>query len=193
MVMVGWLGDVELGAHQIVINLASLTYMVPLGLSIGAAARVGNLIGAREPLRVRRACATALSLGGGVMAVFGMGFVVFRNVLPRLYLEDPAVLVLAAALLPIGGAFQIADGLQVVGAGLMRGMGRPKVGAMVNLVGFYGLGLPLAWLLAFPLGLGLRGIWWGLAAGLGLVAMLLLAWVARTSRRPLDELRVALH
>lgn len=72
----------------------------------------------------------------------------------------------------------------------MRGMGRPKAGAIVNLLGFYVLGLPLAWLLAFPVGLGIIGIWWGLAAGLGGVALMLCIWVMRTARRPLAELTV---
>ena len=93
-------------------------------------------------------------------------------------------------LLPVAGAFQIADGLQVVGGGLMRGMGRPQAGAIVNLVGFYVIALPLAYLLAYPLGHGLRGVWWGLAAGLGGVAAMLVVWVTRTSRRPLESLRV---
>ena len=96
----------------------------------------------------------------------------------------------AATLLPIAGAFQIADGVQVVGAGLMRGMGRPDAGAVVNLIGFYAVGLPLAYALAFPLGFGIVGIWWGLAAGLGGVAGMLVFWVGRTSRRPIEELSV---
>jgi len=72
----------------------------------------------------------------------------------------------------------------------MRGMGRPQAGAIVNLVGFYVIGLPLGWLLAFPLGQGIIGIWWGLAAGLGCVALMLCVWVMRTASRPLDELTV---
>jgi MATE family multidrug resistance protein len=129
-------------------------------------------------------------MGGGVMALAALIFVVFRNVLPLFYLEEAAVVGLAASLLPIAGAFQIADGVQVVGGGLMRGMGRPKAGAVVNLVGFYVIGLPLAWLLAFPLGLGVVGIWWGLAAGLTGVAIMLYFWVMRTAARPLEELTV---
>ena len=130
-------------------------------------------------------------MGGGVMAFAAVVFIVFRNELPALYTPDVAAIALAATLLPIAGAFQIADGVQVVGAGLLRGMGRPMAGAIVNLVGFYVIGLPLAYLLAFPLEMGLTGIWWGLAAGLGGVALTLVGWVTRTSRRPLSELRVA--
>jgi MATE family multidrug resistance protein len=190
MIMIGWIGVVELAAHQVVINMASFTFMLPLGIAIAASARVGNLIGAQDSTRLRIACRTAFAMGGGVMAVAAFVFVVFRESLPLFYIEDAAVVSLAAVLLPIAGAFQIFDGLQVVGGGLMRGMGRPKAGAIVNLVGFYVIGLPLAWLLAFPAGLGIIGIWWGLAAGLGGVALMLCIWVMRTAKRPLVELTV---
>ena len=164
--------------------------MLPLGVSIGASVRVGNLIGARDAGGLRRSCRTALLMGGGVMAFAAIGFIAFRDVLPRFYLEDAAVVGLAASLLPIAGAFQIADGVQVVGGGLMRGMGRPKAGAIVNLLGFYVIGLPLAWYLAFPAKLGVVGIWWGLAAGLGGVAVMLTVWVMMTAGRSLDDLTV---
>jgi len=190
MIMIGWIGVVELAAHQVVINMASFTFMLPLGIAISASVRVGNLIGAREPARLRVACRTAFAMGGGVMAVAALIFVVFRQSLPLFYINDIAVVSLAAILLPIAGAFQIFDGLQVVGGGLMRGMGRPQAGAIVNLVGFYVIGLPLAWLLAFPLEQGIIGVWWGLAAGLGGVALMLCVWVMRTASRPLDELTV---
>ncbi|MCP4904524.1 MAG: MATE family efflux transporter [bacterium] len=190
MIMVGWMGVIELGAHQIVMNLASFTFMVPLGISIGASARAGNLIGAGDGARLRVACRTGLLMGAGVMAIAAFCFIAFRNGLPTLYGAEPAVVAMAATLLPIAGAFQIADGVQAVGGGLMRGMGRPQAGAIVNLIGFYAVGLPLAYLLAFPLGFGMRGIWWGLAAGLGGVALMLVAWVTTTNRRPLGELRV---
>jgi len=193
MIMIGWIGVIELAAHQVVINMASFTFMAPLGVAIGASVRVGNLIGARDPERLQLACRTAFAMGGGIMAVAAVVFVVFRETLPLMYIGDPVVVSLAALLLPIAGAFQIFDGLQVVGGGLMRGMGRPKAGAIVNLVGFYVLGLPLAWLLAFPLELGIIGIWWGLAAGLGGVAVMICVWAMHTARRPLDELTVDTH
>ena len=193
MIMIGWIGVLELAAHQVVINMASFTFMLPLGIAIAASVRVGNLIGAGDPERLRVACRTALAMGGGVMAVGACIFIVFRETLPLFYIEDAAVVSLAALLLPIAGAFQIFDGLQVVGGGLMRGMGRPQAGAIVNLIGFYVIGLPLGWLLAFPAGLGIIGIWWGLAAGLGGVAFMLCIWVVRTAKRPLVELTVDTH
>ncbi len=190
MIMVGWMGITQLAAHQIVMNMASFTFMVPLGVAIGASTRAGNLIGARDISGLRVACNMGFLMGGGVMAIAALVFFGFRDVLPTFYSTDVSVVALAATLLPIAGAFQIADGLQVVGAGLMRGMGRPQAGAVVNLIGFYAVGLPLAYVLAFPLGLGLAGIWWGLAAGLGGVAIMLVAWVRRTNQRSFEELRV---
>jgi multidrug resistance protein, MATE family len=190
MLIVGSIGVAELAAHQVVINMATLTFMFPLGIAIGAGARAGNLIGARDGAGLRLACRIALLMGGGVMAIAAVVLVVFREALPRLYLDDPEVVAIAASLLPIAAAFQIFDGTQVVGGGLMRGMGRPQAGAFANLFAFYVIGLPLAWLLAFRFGLGVIGVWWGLAAGLGCVAAILCVWVARTSRRPLAELAV---
>lgn len=190
VMLVGSLGVAELAAHQVVINMASVTFMVPLGVAIGAGARAGHLIGARDPAGLRLTCRTALAMGGGVMALAAIAMIALRASLPRLYVEDAAVVALAASLLPIAGAFQIFDGIQVVGGGLMRGMGRPQAGALANLLAFYGIGLPLAWLLAFRLDYGIRGIWWGLAAGLLSVAVLLCVWVGRTSRRSLAELTI---
>lgn len=190
MMMVGWMGVTELGAHQIVMNLASFTFMVPLGVSIGASARAGNLIGAGDARGLRVACRVGFLVGGGVMAIAAICFVAFRQALPTLYTNEASVVAMAALLLPIAGAFQIFDGVQVVGAGLMRGMGRPQAGAVVNLLGFYAVGLPLSYALAFRMDLGLVGIWWGLAAGLGGVAIMLVAWVSRTNRQSLATLRV---
>lgn len=190
MMMVGWMGVTELGAHQIVMNLASFTFMVPLGVSIGASARAGNLIGAGDARGLRVACRVGFLMGGGVMAIAAVCFVAFRQALPTLYTNEASVVGMAALLLPIAGAFQIFDGVQVVGAGLMRGMGRPQAGAIVNLLGFYAVGLPLSYVLAFRMDLGLVGIWWGLAAGLGGVAIMLVAWVSRTNRQSVATLRV---
>ena len=120
-----------------------------------------------------------------------LAFVLLGPLIASAFTEDPDLLRVTTHLLYVAAAFQIADGVQVVGGGLMRGMGNPKAGAIVNLIGFYAIGLPLGWLLAFPLELGLVGIWWGLAAGLGGVAAMLVVWVARTAARPIAQLRVA--
>ena len=174
----GWLGGAELAAHSIALNLASITYMVPLGIGLGASARVGNLIGAGEPQAAQRAAWVAFTLGGGVMAFFALLFIAGREVIPSWFTADPAVVALAATLLPIVAAFELFDGLQVVGSGVLRGMGRTRPAALFNLVGYYALGLPLAAWLGRPERLGLIGIWWGLALGLAVVAGLSVVWVA---------------
>ncbi|MEO8275867.1 MAG: MATE family efflux transporter [Thermoanaerobaculia bacterium] len=175
----GWLGPTELAAHAIALNLASITYMVPLGIALGASTRVGNLIGAREPVAAARAGWVALALGSGVMALFALLFIAGRSLIPSWFTPDAAVIALAATLLPIVAAFELFDGLQVVGGGILRGMGRTRPAALFNLIGYYALGLPLAAWLGRPERLGLVGIWWGLALGLAIVAILSVLWVWR--------------
>jgi MATE family multidrug resistance protein len=188
--MAGWLGRESLASHQIVLNMASLSFMVPLGISQGAATRVGNLIGAGDLPGMRRAIKVSIALGAGVMVFSAVAFSVLRFEQPALYTQDLGVLALAAQILPLAAAFQLSDGTQVVAGGVLRGMGRPDAAAIVNLFGYYGLALPCAYALAFSLGHGLTGIWVSLAAGLTLVAGALLFWVQRTARRPLAALRV---
>lgn len=189
--MVGWISVEAVGAHQIALNLASLTFMVPLGVSMGAGARVGNLIGAGDASGMRRAVGVALAAGVAVMCFSALGFVVMRSQLPRLYTSEWAVIAAAAQVLPLAGAFQLSDGAQVVAGGVLRGMGKPHAAALANLIGYYALGLPLGYVLAFRFGLGLRGVWLGLTIGLFVVSATLLLWVSRTARRPLAELTVA--
>lgn len=175
----GWLGSEELAAHSIALNLASISYMVPLGIGLAATTRVGNLIGGGEPRAAQRAAGVALAMGAAGMSLFALFFVTGRHWIPTWYTLDPAVLALTAALLPIAAAFELFDGLQAVGGGILRGMGRTRPAAAFNLIGYYVLGLPIAWWLGAPDRLGLAGIWWGLAAGLFVVAILAVFWVGK--------------
>jgi MATE family multidrug resistance protein len=177
--MAGLLGELGLAAHTVVLNLASLSFMVPLGLSIATVTRVGNLIGAGNPAAAQRAAWVALGLGAGVMSCSSLGFVLGRYWLPTWYTKEAEVIALAATALPIAAAFQLFDGIQVVGGGVLRGMGRTRPAAVFNLVGYYALAMPLGYWLAFEKGLGIRGVWWGLATGLASVALLLLVWIWR--------------
>jgi MATE family multidrug resistance protein len=186
--MAGWLGRDELASHQIVLNMAALSFMVPLGISQGGAVRVGNLIGRGDAAGMRRAIQAALLLGVGVMAVSAALMSLLRFELPALYTGDARVVALAAQILPLAAAFQLWDGTQVVAGGVLRGMGRPGTAALVNLVGYYAVALPLAYVLAFGFQMGLSGIWVALAAGLAVVALSLAFWVRRTARQPLAEL-----
>ena len=189
--LAGRLGDqvVPLAAHNIVLQLASFSFMLPLGLSIGAAARIGNLIGARDPIGAQRAAWVALGLGAGVMAVCGILFVALRHQLPSWYTDDAAVIALCVGILPIAAAFQVFDGVQVVGAGVLRGMGRTRPAAWINLVAYYVLALPLGWWWCFELGHGLSGLWWGLGAALAIVSLLLVGYIH--ARGPRSVGRVA--
>jgi multidrug resistance protein, MATE family len=188
--MVGWLGVDAVAAHQIALNLASLTFMVPLGISMGASARVGNLIGMGNEAGMRRAVWVAIAAGAGVMIFSALAFTTLRGQLPLLYTQQTALVLAAAQVLPLAGAFQLSDGTQVVAGGVLRGMGRPHAAAIVNLVGYYAFALPLGWVLAFKFELGLVGVWLGLTLGLMAVSVALLFWVRLTLRRPLAELTV---
>jgi MATE family multidrug resistance protein len=116
-------------------------------------------------------------MGAGVMTLSAALFVVFRHGLPRLYTPDAEVILACAAILPIAAAFQIFDGTQAVGCGVLRGMGRTRPAMVFNLVSYWILALPIGGWLALRRGWGLAGIWWGLALGLGLVAISLVLWV----------------
>ena len=179
--MAGKLGPTSLGAHAIVLNLASFSFMFPLGISTAAAVRVGNLVGAGDEAGARRAAHLSLLLGAGVMSLFGALFFLLRWQLPRLYGAGPEVTSLCAHVLPIAAAFQMLDGTQVVASGILRGLGRTKPAAVFNLGGYYVLALPLAYYLALRGGWGLRGVWLGLAAGLLFVTAGLLLMVLRKS------------
>jgi MATE family multidrug resistance protein len=170
---------VALAAHTAAISLASVTFTVPFGVAMAAVVRVGNLVGARSRRDAQRAAWVALAIGAAVMSVSALTFWLGRFRLPYIFTREPAVVVATAAILPIAAAFQIFDGLQVVGCGVLRGMGQTRPAAFFNLLGYYGLALPLAWWLGFRLRLGLPGIWWGLALGLASVALLLVAWIRR--------------
>lgn len=178
MLLAGWLGEAELAAYTVVINVASVSFMIPLGISMAAVVRVGNLVGAGRPREAQRAAWVALALGAGVMGAAALVFVLGRESIPALYGVDPGVQALATATLPVAAAFQVFDGTQVVGCGVLRGMGQTRPAAWMNLVGYYALALPLAYWLAFERGQGVAGLWWGLTVGLLAVAAALVCWIA---------------
>ncbi|MFI5315209.1 MAG: MATE family efflux transporter [Myxococcota bacterium] len=190
-VMAGWLGISALAGHTIVLNMIALWFQVPMGISLAASVRVGNLLGGSDLPGARLAGSVALSLGAGVMLIAATAFVLFRTELPLLFTRDAAVVELAALILPIAGAFQIFDGTQVVAGGILRGAGRTRAPALANLLGYYAFALPLALWLGSPARLGLAGIWWALLLGLVAVSSLMLFWLRRASQLPLAELRVA--
>lgn len=188
--MSGWIGASALAAHTIVLNMIALWFQVPVGISIAAGVRVGNLLGASHLDGARLAGSVGLGMGAGVMLIAAFGLIAFRNHLPFLFTSDPEVVALAALILPIAGAFQVFDGTQIVAGGILRGAGRTNAPALANLLGYYTFALPLAAYIGAPERFALAGIWWSLLVGLVLVVSLMLFWLRRASRMGLAELRV---
>lgn len=184
-VMMGWLGANTLAAHQIAINLATVSYMTTSGLGAAATIRVGTFLGQRDGLAVRRAGFTLIGLAVLVMLLWAVAFITGNHFLPGLYIDDAAVLSIAAPLMVIAGFFQLSDGMQVVCAGALRGLQDVKVPSLLIFVAYWVLALPIGYLLAFPMGYGAIGIWLGLLLGLTLTAAAMVWRFNRLSHRPL--------
>ena len=183
--LAGSLGTTQVASHQIAINLASLTYMVPLGISAAAAVLVGHAVGRGNVADARRQAVTALVTGAGFMVGTALLFLALPGSLARLYSSDPGVLALSGALIPLAGIFQVFDGTQVTAIGVLRGVGDTRTPFLVTLMGYWAIGMPFGILLGLRLGLGAVGLWWGLVAGLGAVAGILVLRVRRILRGPL--------
>lgn len=179
----GWLTPVALATHQIALNYASLTYMVPLGVSAAAAVSVGHAVGAGDPERARRAGWLALGLGTSFMLLAAVVFLAAPGPLIALYTRDPQVMAVGPSLLGLAAAFQIFDGIQTVSTGALRGLGETRVPMLANLAGYWGLGLPLGFTLCFIFHWGIYGLWIGLLAALIVIATTLLARWRRDSER----------
>jgi MATE family multidrug resistance protein len=179
----GWLTPVALATHQIVLNYASLTYMVPLGISAAAAVSVGHAVGAGDPERARRAGWLALGLGTGFMLLAAVVFLVAPGPLIALYTLDPRVMAVGPRLLGLAAAFQIFDGIQTVSTGALRGLGETRIPMLANLVGYWILGLPLGLTLCFALHWGIYGLWIGLTLALIVIAATLLVRWRRDAAR----------
>jgi MATE family multidrug resistance protein len=172
-IMMGWLGPLELAAHQVTINIASTTFMVALGVSLAGSIRVGQNIGARKPRRMRRAVIVTYLLAVGFMAICALAFVIAPRALISLYTRDSAIIALGAQLLVIAAAFQMFDGAQVAGVSVLRGAAETRASAIIAGLGYWAFGVPLGYMLAFRFSLGPIGVWIGLTGGLFVVALLL--------------------
>lgn len=167
----GWLGAKAQAAHQIALSLASFSFMVPLGLSMGATVRVGQAVGAGNLDSAERAGKVAIGLGAVVMGTGAVLFLLFPRVLSSIFSPEPEVLAMSAVLVAIAGLFQVSDGVQVVATGCLRGTGDTRTPFWANAISHWVLGVPLAYALAFPLGFGVRGLWWGITVSLTGVAV----------------------
>ena len=183
VIMIGWLGTVQLAAHQIAINLASITYMATLGISSAGAIRVGNALGKQDVNEVRRAGFTAIILGASIMAVCGLIFITLRDFLPSLYIHDNNVISIASTLLIIAGMFEIFDGAQAVGIGVLRGLTDVKWPTLITFISYWLIALPVGYFFGFILKMQVTGVWIGFLVGLASSAILLTLRFNKKSKR----------
>jgi MATE family multidrug resistance protein len=175
-VLAGRVDPVSAASHQIAINIAATSFMVPLGVSAAGAVRVGSYVGAGDPRAARVAGWTAVLLGMAFMSAAGVLFVFMPRALIGLFSVDAEVLTLGASLLVVAAVFQLFDGLQGVATGVLRGLGETRIPMLANLVGHWFIGLPLGYTFCFTLQFGVIGLWWGFSTGLIICGMVLL-WV----------------
>ena len=177
-ILMGWIGAAPLAAHAVALQCAAVTFMVPLGIGQAGTVRVGLAMGQRDPAGIHRAGWTALILGASFMSGMALLFLLVPDTLIGFFLDrrDPqaaSVARLAVRYLTIAACFQLVDGLQVVAASVLRGLNDTRIPFAIALAGYWGGGFATAYALAFPLGMGGPGIWYGMAVGLAVVACLL--------------------
>jgi MATE family multidrug resistance protein len=178
--LAGMLEPVDLAAHHVVLDISSVTFMIPMGLATAGAVRVGQALGRGEPTAAGHAGWTAMVLGTGFMACMGLLFATMPGTLVSAFTTDPAVIATAGSLMFVAAAFQLFDGLQGVSTGAMRGAGDTHTPMVCNLVSHWFIGLPIGYALCFGAGLGVFGLWSGLALGLATAGTYLLtAWTRK--------------
>lgn len=178
-VMAGWLGTITLAGHEVALALASMTFMVPMGVAAAASVMVGRAIGRGDVAASRRDAVAALVCGVGFMALCAVIFGLIPGTLAGLFTQETATFALATLLIPIAAVFQVFDGTQVISASILRGAGDTRVPAILHALSFWAVGIPFGAWLAFGRGLGAAGLWWGLTAGLAAAAVLQLRRVQR--------------
>ncbi len=173
-IMMGWIGVNALAAHQIVLNMAAITYMVGSGLSAAATIVVSSHFGKNDWAAARSSGYQVLRIVVVFMSFTALLFILMRNILPLLYIHDEAIIQLTSSLMIIAGLFQLSDGIQVVMLGALRGLEDVKVPTIISLIAYWILGLPLGYFLAFFTGLQEKGVWIGLLIGLTGSALMVL-------------------
>ena len=171
--IIGTLGPAALASHQVAITCAATIFMVPLGLSMALTVRMGEAWGAGEVARLRPILLSGWALALAFTAGSAQLFFFFNHTIASWFLTDLAVVGLAAKLLLASAAFQVSDAMQVSSGGALRGLGDVKIPALLAFVAYWIISIPLGWCLAFPLGLGVIGMWWGITAGLTITAIAL--------------------
>ncbi|HEX5070857.1 MAG TPA: MATE family efflux transporter, partial [Vicinamibacterales bacterium] len=180
--LAGRIAPAALAAHQIVLNIASFIFMAPLGFSTAAAVRVGHAVGRGDSRGARAAGWAALVLTTMLMMASATLLALAPRWLMTLFTRDPDVIHIGIGLLIVAAVFQLFDGMQAVSTGALRGLGNTHTPMVVNLIGHWLMGLPIAYFLCFSRGLGAQGLWMGLAAGLMVTGAVLLGVWNRQSR-----------
>jgi len=180
--LISRLGTVAVAAHQIAINVASITFMVPLGLALAITIRVGNAAGRNDARDVRYAGFSGIALTLVTQCFASALMLGIPYWIARLYTEAPPILALATHLLMLAGAFQFADGIQVASNGALRGLKDTRVPMFITVLAYWGIGMPIGYWLAFHAGWRTPGMWIGLSAGLYAAALLLSARFTRLAR-----------
>jgi len=181
--LMGRLGAHIVAGHQIALNVASVTFMVPLGISVAISVRVGQAMGRREVRDARRSGLVGASLAVGFMTLTALTMATIPHWIAQIYTQDEQVHVIAVGLLVMAAIFQIFDGLQVAGAAALRGLKDTAVPMGITLVAYWGVGLPLGYGLGVVQNGGPRALWIGLIAGLAIAAVLLLVRFLLLTRR----------
>jgi len=172
-ILIGTIGAVEQAAHQVAINLASVTYMLASGIASAATIKTGNNLGKNNFLDLRRSAIASYHAVAVFMSITAVAFVCANHILPYIYTEDTAVIHIAAQLLIIAGFFQLFDGTQVVGLGVLRGLGDVNIPTVITFIAYWIIGIPLGYLLGIKMEMGVNGIWYGLTFGLLTASVLL--------------------
>ncbi len=171
--IIGTIGDVEQAAHQIAISLAAMTYMIASGVASAATIKTGNNYGRKNPIDLRRSAIGSYHIIIAFMTVTALIFIGLSNQLPYLISNDTSVVAIAANLLFIAGFFQLFDGTQVIGLGVLRGLGDVNIPTLITFFAYWIVGIPVGYILCFHFKFGVNGIWYGLTFGLLTASILL--------------------
>jgi MATE family multidrug resistance protein len=185
--LAGRLSTASLAAHHIALNMAGVTFMVPLGISSAGAVAVGQALGRGEPEEAKRAGWVALGFAASFMMVAGGVFALAPQLVLGAFTDDPELLAIGVGLLRIAAMFQLFDGLQVAATGVLRGAAETRLPMLANLAGHWALGLPLGYYLCFARGMDAAGLWAGLSVGLIVVAVVLVWQWWRLPLRPVSS------
>jgi MATE family multidrug resistance protein len=181
-IMIGWISEYAMAAHQVAINVASVTYMIATGISAGGSIAVGDALGRKNKKDLNEAGRAALIMGTIFMGFCALLMAAFAPYIIALYTTDPLVSGMAVNLLYIAALFQLSDGIQCVGLGVLRGIGDTKIPTIITIVAYWVIGIPIGYYLGFHFGWSLYGVWFALLIGLSFSAILLSTRFLKESR-----------